>query len=286
MCCIIISCLPWLHLQTSQRLKPPLTVTFSHYDKDAILNIIVSKHSGLAKNSEIYRGFAKIVVDIFQGACKNVSELGYLTEKLFDKYIEPVKDGKGLCIGCKVGDGLQSEALLIHFMSLVRITETKKLYCMIESTLKRQLHKLYCRETPDSFLSVQRLPDAEYDEGRFAVSMLHKLRASPSTSARYRALTQTNLFKKIIRFPSPFPMVILIMRKLTQEPYIRDMPYSMKILALSAFLASHSLSGPNKKPPSSAKPRAIRRLSRSRMHKNNIMVSQSRDNGSDTEPLI
>lgn len=95
LCVVMISCLPWNHIQTIVGLNPPITMTFPRYDENTLIDIIAKEYPGTEENSELYRSFAKIVVDVFQKASRDVFELKYLIMSLFDIYIDPVNAGKG-----------------------------------------------------------------------------------------------------------------------------------------------------------------------------------------------
>lgn len=91
-CCIFISNLPWMNMRIGY--KPEVTIVFSEYDNRDIIELLTRKSNCSEEDKPLYTSLAKIVLEVFQGASRDVYELRYIIDALFEDYIEPVKSGR------------------------------------------------------------------------------------------------------------------------------------------------------------------------------------------------
>lgn len=103
---IFISELPFQKFYTKTNIVEPIKIYFPQYNKDELLEIllldyefaleIISNNS--AENLEIdidfYRNYLNVFLSVFYRACRDLSELRYMSRENFVKYCEPILKGE------------------------------------------------------------------------------------------------------------------------------------------------------------------------------------------------
>lgn len=89
-----MSNVPWINFNTIPGLNPPVMINFHPYNTDTIIDILTHEYQGSDEDRQLYKYFSNIIVDVFQGASRDVTELKYIIDFLFDEYMEPVRSGK------------------------------------------------------------------------------------------------------------------------------------------------------------------------------------------------
>ncbi|KAF5292276.1 hypothetical protein FQR65_LT11239 [Abscondita terminalis] len=127
----------------------PIKLHFPQYTKDELVEILtlnfeserelIENNLGLEISEEFYRNYLNLFLSVFYRACRDVSELRYLSKLNFIKYCEPIVNRE-----CKLEDSI---GLWRHIVPI----------------LKASLEVLYLRITPVTHERKQQTGDVKYE---------------------------------------------------------------------------------------------------------------------------
>lgn len=124
-CVIMITELPWDKFHAELPMKRPHMLFFSDYTNSQLIDLLcVTRSDGMADeyDEKFYRSYLHILVNVFSLTCRDLRELQYLAHAHFSTYCRPIEDGR---VGSR--------------------DDTRKLWKLIEPSLKQALQDLYFR---------------------------------------------------------------------------------------------------------------------------------------------
>lgn len=129
---ILISQLSFQKYLSKAHIGEPIQIRFPQYNAKELLEILALDF-GSAKNlcpdldidEEFYRNYQNIFLSVFYQACRDLSELRYLSRKNLPKYCDPIKNGQ-----CRQND---ARALWRHFSPILK-DSLETLYLRVNSS--------------------------------------------------------------------------------------------------------------------------------------------------------
>uniref|UniRef100_A0A8C5G2V5 Origin recognition complex subunit 5 n=1 Tax=Gouania willdenowi TaxID=441366 RepID=A0A8C5G2V5_GOUWI len=134
---ILLSEIVWEKFRPNTGCFEPLLLHFPDYSKGELQQIL-STDSHPSYSAELYSSYINILLGVFYSVCRDLRELRHLAALNFNKFCEPLTEGK------------------------VKETETHKLWRNIEPHLKKAMQTVYIREV--SSLQWEQMQQTE-DEG-------------------------------------------------------------------------------------------------------------------------
>jgi hypothetical protein len=101
--------------------RPP-TIHFPRYTKDETVQIICNSAPADIPFKNLYQPFVTILCATYYNACRDLTDLMYLVEHIYPKYVEPIQKG------------------------VIEESQTTKLFSLIQTRLRTTLESLYLRE--------------------------------------------------------------------------------------------------------------------------------------------
>lgn len=92
-CCIFISDIVWEKYYIKSGLLDPIKLHFSQYTFDEMMKVLfLYKPDGYEDG--FYKNYLNLFLSVFFRCCRDFNELSYMAKINFDKYVEPIKNGK------------------------------------------------------------------------------------------------------------------------------------------------------------------------------------------------
>lgn len=92
-CSILISDIVWEKFYPKCGTNDPVKINFSQYSEEDMLELLVL-YKPDEYSIQFYKNYVSTFLSTFFRSCRDINELKYTAKINFDKYIEPIKDGK------------------------------------------------------------------------------------------------------------------------------------------------------------------------------------------------